>query len=142
MPDFVATAETDVDATPAKVWSALTDPAQIKKFMFGSQVETDWQVGSPIVWKGEYEGKAYEDKGEIVEVVTNKRLKVTHFSPLSGQPDVPENYHNLTYELDDRDGKTHLSLSQDRNASAEEAEHSQKMWRQMLDGVKEVVEGS
>ncbi|MDQ1542353.1 MAG: hypothetical protein QOH29_3079 [Actinomycetota bacterium] len=141
MPDFVATAETDVDAPPAKVWSALTDPAQIKKFMFGSQVETDWQVGSPIVWKGEYEGKAYEDKGEIVEVVTNKRLKVTHFSPLSGQPDVPENYHNLTYELDDRDGKTHLSLSQDRNASAEEAEHSQKMWRQMLDGVKEVVEG-
>jgi uncharacterized protein YndB with AHSA1/START domain len=141
MPDFVATAETDVDAPPAKVWSALTDPAQIKKFMFGSQVETDWQVGSPIVWKGEYEGKAYEDKGEIVEVVTNKRLKVTHFSPLSGQPDVPENYHNLTYELDDRDGKTHLSLSQDRNASAEEAQHSQKMWRQMLDGVKEVVEG-
>ena len=98
-------------------------------------------TGSRIVWKGEYEGKAYEDKGEIVEVVANKRLKVTHFSPLSGQPDLPENYHNLTYELDDRDGKTHLSLSQDRNGSAEEAEHSQKMWHQMLDGVKEVVEG-
>jgi uncharacterized protein YndB with AHSA1/START domain len=141
MPDFVATAETDIDAPPAKVWSALTDPAQIKKFMFGSQVETDWQPGSKIVWKGDYEGKAYEDKGEIVEVVANKRLKVTHFSPLSGQPDLPKNYHNLTYELDDRDGKTHLSLSQDRNGSAEEAEHSQKMWSQMLHGVKEVVEG-
>lgn len=141
MPDFVATAETDIDAPPANVWTALTDPEQIKKYMFGSKVETDWQVGSRIVWKGEYEGKAYEDKGEIVEVVTNKRLKVTHFSPLGGQPDVPENYHNLTYELDERAGKTHLSLSQDGNASAEEAGHSQKMWLQMLDGLKDVVEG-
>ena len=141
MADHVASAQIEISASRERVWSALTDPEQIKKYMFGSEVVTDWEQGSPIVWKGEYEGKAYEDKGEIVEVVTNKRLKVTHFSPLSGQPDVPENYHNLTYELDDRDGKTHLSLSQDRNASAEEAEHSQKMWRQMLDGVKEVVEG-
>jgi uncharacterized protein YndB with AHSA1/START domain len=141
MPDFVATAETDIDAPPANVWTALTDPEQIKKYMFGSKVETDWRVGSRIVWKGEYEGKAYQDEGEIVEVVANKRLKVTHFSPLGGQPDVPENYHNLTYELDERAGNTHVSLSQDGNASAEEAEHSQKMWLQMLDGLKEVVEG-
>ena len=48
--------------------------------MFGSQVETDWQQGSPIAWKGEYEGKAYEDKGEIVAIVAARRLKVTHFS--------------------------------------------------------------
>jgi uncharacterized protein YndB with AHSA1/START domain len=140
MDDYVATAETEVSASPAQVWKALTDPDQIKKYMFGTDVATDWRQGSPITWKGEYDGKAYEDKGEIVEVVPERRLKVTHFSPLSGQDDVPENYHTLTYEIAALPGKTHLSLSQDNNASAEEAEHSKGNWEMMLAGLKEVVE--
>ncbi|MGH3667351.1 MAG: SRPBCC domain-containing protein [Acidimicrobiia bacterium] len=59
---------------------------------------------------------------------------------MSGQDDVPENYHTLTYEIEERRGKTHLSLSQDNNASAEEAEHSKGNWEMMLAGLKEVVE--
>ncbi|HMG30118.1 MAG TPA: SRPBCC domain-containing protein [Jiangellaceae bacterium] len=140
MGDHVATAETEISATPAQVWTALTDPEQIKKYMFGTHVETDWQRGSPIRWKGEYEGKVYEDKGEIVEIEPERRLRVTHFSPLSGQDDVPENYHTLTYEIEERRGRTHLSLSQDNNASAEDAEHSKGNWEIMLAGLKEVVE--
>ena len=46
--DHVATVETDISASPAQVWSALTDPEQIKKFMFGTDVQTDWQQGSSI----------------------------------------------------------------------------------------------
>ena len=140
MADYVATAETDIDAPPKRVWAALTDPDQIKEYMFGSQVVTDWKQGSAIVWKGEYEGKSYEDKGEIVEIEPKRRLKVTHFSPLSGEADVPENYHMLLYELEERDGTTHLSLSQDNNASEEAAEHSRANWEKMLAGLKEVVE--
>lgn len=140
MADHVATAEIDIDAPRDKVWTALTDPEQIKEYMFGSQVVTDWEQGSPIVWKGEYEGNKYEDKGEIVEIEPERRLKVTHFSPLSGEEDRPENYHTLLYELDERDGKTHVSLSQDGNASKDAAEHSQANWEKMLAGLKEVVE--
>ena len=140
MVGHVATAETEIDASPDQVWSALTDPEQIEKYMFGSQVETDWRPGSSIVWKGEYEGKQYEDKGEIVEIEPERRLKVTHFSPLGGQEDVPENYHTLLYELEARDGKTRVSLSQDNNLSEEAAEHSRSNWEQMLSGLKQVVE--
>ena len=140
MVGHVAIAETEIDASPDQVWSALTDPEQIKQYMFGSQVETDWQPGSPIVWKGEYEGKQYEDKGEIVEIEPERRLKVTHFSPLGGQEDVPENYHTLLYELEAQDGKTRVSLSQDNNPSEEAAEHSRANWEQMLTGLKQVVE--
>ena len=100
MEDLVATAETEIDAPPSSVWRALTDPDVIEQYMFGARVVTDWQPGSSIVWKGEYEGKAYEDKGEVLEVVPERRLKVTHFSPLGGEDDVPENYHTLTYELE------------------------------------------
>jgi uncharacterized protein YndB with AHSA1/START domain len=141
MADHVATAEIEVGASPSRVWTALTEPEQIKKYMFGSEVETDWRPGSPIVWKGEYEGKQYEDKGEIVEIEPERRLKVTHFSPLSGQEDLPENYHTLLYELEEHDGNTRVSLSQDNNPSEEAAKHSRANWEQMLSGLKQVVEG-
>jgi uncharacterized protein YndB with AHSA1/START domain len=136
----VATVEKDIRAPRSKVWRALTDPDEIEKYMFGSRVETDWKPGSRITWKGEYEGKKYEDKGEILEVDRERRLKLTHFSPTSGEEDVPENYHTLVYELEESDGKTHVSLSQDNNKSEEAAEHSRANWDKMLSGLKEVVE--
>lgn len=140
MTGHVATAEVDISASPKQVWSALTEPDLIAKYMFGSQVETDWQPGSPITWKGEYEGKSYEDKGEIVAVEPERRLELTHFSPLTGQEDKPENYHSLAYELDEQGDKVHLTLRQDNAGSAEEAEHSAANWQTMLDGLKETVE--
>jgi uncharacterized protein YndB with AHSA1/START domain len=136
----VATAETDIQAPRSKVWRALTDPDEIEKYMFGSRVETDWKPGSRITWKGEYEGKKYEDKGEVLEVERERRLKLTHFSPTSGDEDAPGNYHTLVYELEENDGKTHVSLSQDNNKSEEAAEHSRANWDKMLSGLKEVVE--
>lgn len=142
MSGLVATAQTMIDATPEQVWAALTDPEQIKKYMFGTEVTTDWQPGSAIVWQGEYEGKPYQDKGEIVAVESGRRMVLTHYSPLSGQPDVPENYHTLTYDLAASGAGTELSLSQDNNASPEEVEHSTAMWTQMLAGIKNVVEGT
>ncbi|MBA2697789.1 MAG: SRPBCC domain-containing protein [Nocardioidaceae bacterium] len=140
MADHLATAETEISASPAQVWNALTDPDQISKYMFGSQVETDWQQGSPIVWKGEYDGKAYEDKGEIVEIEPERLLKVTHFSPSSGQEDVPDNYHTVVYELAGQGDSTRVTLSQDNNASEDEAERSRGTWEMVLTGLKEVVE--
>jgi uncharacterized protein YndB with AHSA1/START domain len=142
MANHVATATVEIDASPARVWTALTDPAEIEKYMFGSHVVTDWRPGSSIVWEGEYEGKRYEDKGEIVEIKPARRLKVTHFSPLSGQEDVPENYHTLTYELEAAGAMTRVALSQDNNPTAEAAEHSKANWEKMLSGLKEVVETS
>src|SRR4030081_526895 len=101
MANLVATAQIDIAATTSQVWNALTDPAQIKRYLFGTEVESDWQPGSPIIWRGEYQGKAFQDKGEILENEPYHRLTLTHFSPLSGLPDQPENYHTVTYELVD-----------------------------------------
>ena len=78
----------------------ITDPKSMREFFFGSEVVTDWTVGGPIIWRGEWEGKPYEDKGEIVAFEPGRRLVTTHFSPLTGQPDVPENYHTLTWTLE------------------------------------------
>ena len=140
MTGLVATAEIDIAASREQVWRALTDPDHIEQYMFGSRVETDWHIGSPITWSGEWQGKPYQDKGEVLAYHEPHRLSVTHFSPLTGQDDAPENYHTLVYELTERSGSTHLTLSQNGNASEEEAEHARATWEQMLSALKDHVE--
>jgi uncharacterized protein YndB with AHSA1/START domain len=140
MSGHVATAQCEIDAQPEDVWDALTNPARIREYMFGSEVSTDWKPGSPITWKGEFEGKAFEDKGEIISFEPGRRLEVTHFSPLTGQDDRPENYHRVRYELQPANGGTVVRLTQDNSSSAEEAEHSGATWQMMLDSLKKVVE--
>ena len=60
-PNLVATAITVIGAPRARVWDALVDPAAIKAYMFGTTVTSDFRPGSAITWKGEWQGKAYED---------------------------------------------------------------------------------
>lgn len=136
----VARASTTVNAPVLKVWDALTNPAMIKRYFFGTQVESNWREGSPIVWKGEWQGQTYEDKGRILRYEPQRRLQYTHFSPLTGQPDVPENYHTVTIELSADEDRTHITLSQDNNATQEEREHSEKNWEMVLDGLKKLLE--
>jgi len=140
MPDHTAHARVDVDATPERVWRALTHPEQIATYMHGSRVSTDWQVGSAITWDGEYDGKKYRDKGKVLVVDEPRTLSVTHYSPLSGSPDVPESYHTIVYTLTPSAIGTTLELSQTGNESAEQAQAFSKNWQQMLDGLKSVVE--
>jgi uncharacterized protein YndB with AHSA1/START domain len=139
--DYIAKASTTIDAPIAKVWDAITNPEIIKQFMFGTDTVSEWKEGSPITWKGTWEGKPYEDKGVILKIEPERVLQYSHYSPLSGEPDVPENYHTLTYELASKGDQTLVTLAQDNNASEEEAAHSQKMWDMMLASMKKVVEG-
>src|SRR5690349_14361385 len=125
---FVSKAEVTITAPVTKVWDALVSPEIIKQFMFGTDVVSDWMEGGPIRWRGEYQGKKYEDKGVILKLEPDRVLQYSHFSPLSGQPDVPENYHIVTMELSDRDTSTVLALSQDNNATEEEREHTAQFW--------------
>jgi len=141
MNGIVATAEITIAASPTEVWTALTDPAQIKEYMFDTTVETDWQPGSVITWSGEYNGQPYQDKGEIVAVEPPRFLELTHYSPMSGAEDVPENYHLLRYTLTPTAEGTHVALAQDNNADDEAAAHARQNWQYMLTGLKQHAEG-
>ncbi|MEI2277437.1 SRPBCC domain-containing protein [Paenarthrobacter ilicis] len=136
----VATSTITIEVPASRVWSVITDPDAIKEFMFGTDVVTDWTIGGPIAWRGVWEGNEYEDKGRIVEFEPGRRLVTTHFSPLGGQEDKPENYHTLTWTLESEAGTTELTLSQDNNASADEARHSKGMWDALVASVKAIAE--
>jgi len=138
--DHIAKASTTIDAPVAKVWDALVNPAQIKQYMFGTMVTSTFKEGSPIVWKGEWKGKSYEDKGVILAAKPERMLRYSHFSPLSGQPDRPESYHTVTIELASSGGRTTVSLSQDKNPTPEAREDSEKNWSAMLAGLKKLLQ--
>jgi len=137
---LIAKAHITINAPVASVWNALVNPEMIKQYMFGTNAISDWKEGSPIVWKGEWEGKQYEDKGKIIQLRPESMLQYSHFSPLTGQADVPANYHTITIELSPDDKNTLLSLSQDNNATEEDREHSEKMWGMTLTGIKQILE--
>jgi uncharacterized protein YndB with AHSA1/START domain len=140
--NFIAKADATIHASIDKVWDALTNPDVIKKYMFGTTVISDWKEGSKIVWKGEWKGKPYEDKGEVLQFKPKTKLQYTHFSPLTGQPDVPENYHTVTIELSGNDQETTVNLFQDNNAKEEERQHSEENWSMMLSSLKKLLEGN
>jgi uncharacterized protein YndB with AHSA1/START domain len=138
----IAKAETTISATADKVWNALTDAEMIKKYMFGTTVISDWQEGSKIIWKGEWEGKQYEDKGKILILEPKKKLQYSHFTPSPRVADIPENYHIVTIDLEEENGKTLVNLTQDNNADEKTKEHSEKNWKMMLTSLKKLLEQS
>jgi uncharacterized protein YndB with AHSA1/START domain len=138
--NLIAKASITIQASNAEVWKALVTPEAIKHYMFDTNVVSDWREGSPIIWKGEWQGKAYEDKGVLLQLKPGRTLQYTHFSPLSGQPDKPENYHTVTIELSGDENQTQVTLTQDKNATEQEREHSQKNWEMMLTALKKFLE--
>ena len=140
MAGFTATAQTDVATDPGQVWAALTEPEQIAVYLQGSRVTTTWHVGSPITWDGQYDGRPYRDKGHVLSYDEPHVLSVSHYSPILGQPDAPENYHTLVYTLTATGDCTHLYLTQDGCDSEEQATQFSQNWQAMLDGLKAHLE--
>jgi uncharacterized protein YndB with AHSA1/START domain len=140
--EYIARAQTVVNAPRSKIFKALTDPVALKAFMFGSDVRSDWEEGSPITFSGEWQGRKYQDKGQVLKVERDSVLQYTHFSGSSGLPDKPENYHTVTIELEDAGpGKTRVALTQDNNATDDERKHSEDNWKTMLGSLKQYLEG-
>jgi uncharacterized protein YndB with AHSA1/START domain len=139
---YAATISVDLDAPAQVVWRVLTDPDLIAQYMHGARTVTDWKVGSPIVWRGEWQGREYEDKGEVLAFEPNQRLATTHWSPLTGDADVPENYHHVTYELTQIDaGRTRLTLTHGNSPDQASAEAMiENGWKPTLTSVKELAE--
>lgn len=140
MKGHIAEASIIIAAPPERVWAALTEPDDVRKYLMGTNLETDWKPGSPITWSGEWEGKQYTDKGEVLDVEEGRRLAYTHYSPLTGAEDSPENYHTLWWSLEEVSGGTQLVLNQDNNSSQEEADHNRDTWQQVMAGLKKVAE--
>ncbi|MGN6403038.1 SRPBCC domain-containing protein [Sinomonas sp.] len=137
-----AVASMTIAANREAVWDALTNPDQIKKYFLGTNVETTWDVGSRITFSGEWQGKQYQDHGEVLDFEPLNRLRISHYSPLAGKPDIPENYHTVEYRVEENGiGASKVTITQGNNGSEAEVTESEKTWQLVLENLKELLEG-
>lgn len=126
-----------INASTAEVWQALTDPAIIEQYFFGSKAQSTWKEGSPVTFTGEWKGQTYQDKGKILKAEPNKILQHTYWSSMGQLEDAPENYIVVTYRLEGDDKHTELSVTQDKSTNEEE---SKGLWKTVLENLKKTVE--
>ena len=123
-----------------KIWKALTDPDLIKQYLFGTEALSDWKPGSDIIFRGEWKGQSYKDKGHILDIQEENLFRYDYWSSFSGMPDVPENYSVVTYTLTDEEEGIRLSVRQQGFANEESRQHSDDNWQEVLKKIKEIAD--
>jgi uncharacterized protein YndB with AHSA1/START domain len=137
---YSATASTVIRASRAQVWDAITRPELIKLYFFGTDLVTDWKVGSPLTFSGQWEGKPYEDRGTVLAFEPEKTLSFNYWSSFSGLEDRPELRQIVRYQLEDTAGGVRVAIHQSNIDTQERADHSGKNWQLVLEGLKSLLE--
>jgi uncharacterized protein YndB with AHSA1/START domain len=137
---LVAKAAVKVNAKTDKVWEALTNPAIIKQYLFGTDTISDWKVGSRITFKGVWDGKEYIDGGIILKIEPARVLQYTYWSSMSGTEDILENYATITFVLSEEGNGTLLTLTNDNCKTEKMKDHLTENWTAVLNSMKKVVE--
>jgi uncharacterized protein YndB with AHSA1/START domain len=128
-------------APAGKVWRALTLPDLVKQWQYGSDLLTTWVPGSPIIFRNEWNGQVFEQKGTVIEFVPGSRLKYSLFFPRSDLQDIPEHHFFMTYELTESDGLTTVLIRQeDPRPSPPDAPSGGDEGPDVLSSLKELVE--
>ena len=131
----------NIVAPTRKVWLALTVPELVKQWQYGSDLLTTWEVGTPIVFRNEWNGQVFEQKGTVVEFSPESRLKYSLFFPRADLEDIPENHFFMTYELTESEGVTSLLVRQeDSRPSQPDESTAADEGPNVLSSLKELVE--
>ena len=138
--DITGKVSIHINATTDKVWEALTTPETIKKYFFDTDAVSDWKVGSSLIFKGEWEGKKYEDKGTILESIPSKTFQYDYWSSMSGIEDKQENYLIITYSLVKKDDGTDLTITQENIQDEKTKVHSEQNWTKVITDLKNLLE--
>jgi len=137
-----------INAPASKVWDALVNPQQTKKYMFGCETVSDWKPGSPLLWRGVFDGKELVAvKGTVVSIQPGKYLEYTTIDPNNPNiEDVAENYLHVTYDLKPVNGNTELTVTQGDYATVADGQNRYNDtiagggWQSVLDQIKKLVE--
>lgn len=142
--DLIVSQSIDVNASPSKVWDALTNPAIIKEYLFGTETITDWKVGSDVIFQGKYgenDEHTYKDHGVVLENIQDKLLSYSYWTGFSGLEDEPENYATVTYRIVPKtDHVTQFTWTQKGYASEAGYNHSKEGMTAFLEQIKGIME--
>jgi uncharacterized protein YndB with AHSA1/START domain len=129
-----------VNASRQRVWETLTTPELVKRWQYGSELLTDWAIGSEIRFRTLWDGNVFEQWGKVLEVVPNELARYSLFAPRPELEDRPENYFTMQYRLTDAGGQTRLEIVQEDNRPDAVQEGVQGEGNPVLAMLKQVAE--
>ena len=137
---YSSTASIVIDAPRARVWEALTKPELVKRYFFDTEMTTDWNLNSPIVFRGEWQGKPYEDHGTVLNFEPQEAFSYSYWSSWSGHDDIPELRQIIQCRLSEEPGGIRVGIEQSNISTQELADQSTKNWNEALGGLKKLFE--
>ncbi len=138
-----------IHATVSKIWDLLINPEKIKVYLYGSNVITDWKVGSEILFtrdrlhpKAPISEKLIVDKGKILEIENEQLLRFSFYSSMEGYPDLAENYSVVSYTLNkEAVNRFRLDYSRTNIPIELEKRNQDKFMPGMMEQIKILAEG-
>lgn len=124
-----------------KVFSALTDNEEITKYFPLNSVESTWEVGSEVLYKGEVNGSPFTDYGIIEKLTFPIEYQYRYWSDNHGTERTEENHLTINYGLEKADEGTMLTVKQSNIKSAEMYElMNSQVWDFLLASLKQHIE--
>lgn len=142
MTKLISTKKIMIAVDKKTLWSVLTESKYTKIYMFNCAVTTDWEIGSTINWKGNFQGYDAFQKGEILDIKQGELIKYSTFDPNFGLEDKPENYIHVSYLLRELDEQTELTIINETfDGNKERMTHINQGWDMVIGGIKSTAEG-
>jgi len=129
-----------INSKPEKVWEILTKSEFVKLWQYGSDLKTNWEVGSSIEFVTEWEGKILKQWGTVLEFTPTEKLRYSLFAPRPDLEDKPEHYFEMIYTLKEENGHTKLEVIQEDNRPNAVQEEIQGEENPVMKMLKETAE--
>jgi uncharacterized protein YndB with AHSA1/START domain len=128
-----------IKATQEEVWDAITNPEIVAKFFHGAQVESTYEVGTPI---RSLSPDRTETWGENTVLECDPPRRLVHTWRSLYNPDLAaEPESRVTWEIEAQPGGfAKLTLIHDRLDASPKTASSVKGWSYILSNLKTVVE--
>src|SRR5262245_37788038 len=111
---------TYIASTPEKVWNALTDPDLTQQYWSGTRIESDWKVGSKVIYR---RAGQITDEHLVLEVEPGRRLSHT-FHPVSVEDFRDEPPSRVTFEIEAGGQVVRLAVTHDEFQEESEVYHA------------------
>ena len=129
-----------INASRQKVWDIITKAELVKLWQYGSDLLTNWEIGSDIKFRTKWEDKIFEQWGKVLEFKPNEIVRYSLFAPRPGLEDKPENYFIMNYILTEENGQTSLQIIQEDNRPNAVQENPQGEENPILKSLKQLAE--
>jgi len=127
-----------IRATPERIWQALTNSDLVKRYYFGSVIESDFRAGSPLVYKQPDTGRV-DITGEVIEADPPRKL--VHTFSVGWDEDVHDPPTRVTWEITPAGEASRVAVTHDGFTEENETFAQTKGgWPMILSGLKTLLE--